>query len=181
MQMLTHKYTVQVPARLGIFSHDETRMIGGRREKERQKERGRAHEKATHFLFFVFTLTIKWPDFCTRDQTKRYRTGSCTLYNLAFLHMTVLCCLQSPPLLRQIYTYINGGREERKRGKAYYKTLFLNYSFHLFKHWQHLSIKLYIRFSHENRPPFWRQIVLYCFHTLNLNTVQFTINLYIFI
>ena len=90
--------------------------------------------------------------------------------------------LTVPPLLRQIYTRRPcWGGERKERGKVYYKTLFLNYSFHLFKHWQHLSIRLYIRFSHENRPPFWRQIVLYCFHTLNLNTVQFTINLYIFI
>ena len=44
-------------------------------------------------------------------------------YNPAFLHMTVLCCLQFPPSLRQIYIYciFLGVREERKRerGKAY--------------------------------------------------------------
>ena len=122
-----------------------------------------------------------------------YRWTSCTTRH--FLAMTSLVCLTvhpPPPLLRQIYTYIVTeavlGRErdqggegwKRERGKACYKNLFLNYSFHLFKHWQHLGItRLYIRLSHKIRPPFW-QIVLYCFHTLNLNTVQFTMNLYIF-
>ena len=86
-----------------------------------------AHTKSKHFNtrsnhYYGKSL------YTLPNQTLPYRL----LYNPAFLHMTVLCCLQSPPLLRQIYTYINGGREERKRGKAYYKTLFLNYSFHLF-------------------------------------------------
>ena len=45
------------------------------------------------------------------NQTLPYRL----LYNLAFLHMTVLCCLQSPPLLRQIYTRRPCWGGERKR------------------------------------------------------------------
>ena len=39
-----------------------------------------------------------------------YCTDSCTLYSPAFLHMTVLCCLQSPPLPANIYTEVVLGR-----------------------------------------------------------------------
>ena len=54
------------------------------------------------------------------NQTLPYRL----LYNPAFLHMTVLCCLQSPPLHR---TYMNGGREERKRKKDPFLKLFFSF------------------------------------------------------
>ena len=72
------------------------------------------------------------------NQTLPYRL----LYNPAFLHMTVLCCLQSPPPSpANIYTEAVLGRgEERKR-----KSLLL--------------------VCHKISPPFW-WIVLHCFTTL---------------
>ena len=49
-----------------------------------------------------------------------YCTDCCTLYNPAFLHMTVLCCLQSPP------PYIH---ERRPRGKKEREGLLQGHSF----------------------------------------------------
>ena len=85
-----------------------------------------AHTKSKHFNtrsnhYYGKSL------YTLPNQTLPYRL----LYNPAFLHMTVLCCLQSPPLLRQIYTRRPcWGGERKEKGKVYY--LFVTKSVHHF-------------------------------------------------
>ena len=86
--MLIHKYTVQAPVHLGVFSHDVTRMVysppplsGGRREKERKKERGRTHEKTTFFLLLSLQfVTTKWHDISLNHVKYKPLGGSCIQY-----------------------------------------------------------------------------------------------------
>ena len=86
--MLIHKYTVQAPVHLGVFSHDVTRMVyspppltGGRWEKERKKERGRTHEKTTFFLLLSLQfVTTKWHDISLNHVKYKPLGGSCIQY-----------------------------------------------------------------------------------------------------
>ena len=51
------------------------------------------------------------------------------MYNPAFLHMTVLCCLQSPPYIHERRP--RGKKERKREGLLLYKDIFLKYSFAL--------------------------------------------------
>ena len=78
-------------------------------------------------------------------------TISVQYYFYTFLYFYSVL-LTVPPPSRQIYTRRPcWGGERKERVKVYYKTLFLNYSFHL---------DYILDLENENRPPFW-QIVLH--------------------
>ena len=104
-----------------------------------------------------------------------YCTDSCTLYSPAFLHMTVLCYLQSPPPGK----YIHGGRSGEGRGKKEEKSTTCEQQniFFLFYTWPKTinaaTSLLYCRFVHGTVH------LLYCINTHTLITV-FTVYFYIF-
>ena len=109
-----------------------------------------AHTKSKHFNtrsnhYYGKSL------YTLPNQTLPYRL----LYNPAFLHMTVLCCLQSPPPGK----YIHGGRVGEGRGKKEEKSTTC------------LS---------QNQSTILVNCFTLFYNTLYLIIVQFTLYLYIF-
>ena len=96
-----------------------------------------------------------------------YCTDSCTLYSPAFLHMTVLCCLQPPPPGK----YIHGGRvgEGKGRGRVYYSRYEIQYIRYICIYTHFICTSLYtIHF----------QTLLYSFRTVYILGEQYTLHIF---
>ena len=122
------------------------------RERKRDRKKEEGPMKRRHIFVFCFYSYNKmaWFLYTGPNQTLPYRL----LYIVqpgVFTHDCSML-LTVPPPPRQIYTRRPcWGGERKERVKVYYKTLFINYSFHL---------DYILDLENENRPPFW-QIVLH--------------------